>query len=294
MSDANPTAAPAAEPRAAWQPFTFGGIAAFAEAELHRLLLAQAAFAAVAAGCFMASLAIAWVPVIRGAAHALPDEASISGGALNWPGDELELLSEGSRLAVVVDPKGGELVGRVADLQIELGAARLRLRAELGIVEIPYDADWRIDLGRGSFVPWWGAREPWLVALAGGLMTAGLFLSWWLLALTYSPVAKLVAFFADRPVTWGGCSQLACAALLPGSVVMSLTLLLYALEALALPWLGVAFAAHLLIGWVYLVGAPLALLKDPARKPARQGQKVNPFAAAHGAAGDGNDATTRS
>jgi len=281
VSDANAIAAPDAAPRAAWQPCTFGGVAAFADAALSRLLLAQLVFAALAAGCTMAALAIAWVPVIRGAVHALPDAASIERGALLWPGDELKLLSEGSRLAVVVDPKGGDFVGRVADVQVELCASAVKVRAELGVIEVPYNTVWQVDLSRSAAGPWWGAREPWLVALVGLATAAGLLFSWWVLALACAPAARLMAYFGDRPVTWGGCWQLGCAALLPGSVVMALAILLYALEALALPWLAVGFAAHLLIGCVYLLGSPWKLPKGGAsQSAASRGGKANPFAAA--------------
>lgn len=266
------------EPRPAWQPFSFGGVAAFADASTGRLLVAQLIFSLVAAGCFMAFLALAWVPVIREASHALPEAAAISGAKLQWPGDQPVLLSEGSRLAIVADPGDAATAGRAADLQLELCSTRLRLRSELGYVEWPYSAGWRVSLGRADAVPWWGARQPWFVALAGAALVAKLFAAWWLLAMVVAPVARALAFFGDRTATWPGCMRLAGAAWLPGSLVMSLAILLYGLEALALPGLAFAVVSHGFIGAVYLCGAPFRLAKISTVKSA-PAKGVNPFAA---------------
>jgi len=226
----------------------------------------------------MSFLAVAWVPVIRESVHALPDEASIAGAKLHWPGGEVIVLGEGARLAIVVDPHDAGASGRApSDLILEVCATRLKFRSGLGFVEWPYPPEWRVSLARADLVPWWGARQPWIVALAGAGFVVKLFLSWWALALLGAPVAKLLAYFGDRSVTWAGCWRLACAAWLPGSLVMSLAILLYGLEVLALPWVAFAFAAHFVVGAVYLCGAPFKLPRAAALKlptPAN----VNPFA----------------
>ncbi|MBI3874551.1 MAG: hypothetical protein HY300_00975 [Verrucomicrobia bacterium] len=264
-------------PRGACQPLTFNGTAAFAGAKLSRVLLVQLVFAVVVAACFMAFLAIAWVPVIRAAVHELPEDgAMIREEKLHWPDKEARVLSENSRLAFVVDPADEDGLGRVADLQIELCPDRVKLRSELGFMDVPYPAGCVIALNRATLDPWWGAREPWLVAIAGGAMAAKLFLSWWLLALLYAPVVKLLAFFATRDVTWRGAWRVACAALLPGALLMAGGILLYGLEVISLPWLVFLVVAPAVVGWVYLIGAPFRLAKKPAA-PATPAKHVNPF-----------------
>ncbi len=256
---------------------TFGGAAAFAGAKLSRVLLVQLVFAVIVAACFMAFLAVAWVPVIREAAHELPEDgAMIREEKLHWPDKEARVLSENSRLAIIVDPADEDGLGRVADLQIELCPSRVKLRSELGFVDVPYSAGWVIALNRATLEPWWGAREPWLVAIAGGAMAAKLFLSWWLLALLYAPVVKLLAFFATREVSWRGAWRVACAVLMPGALLMAGGILLYGLEVISLPWLVFLVVAHAIVGWVYLIGAPFRLPKKTAAR-GEVPSKANPF-----------------
>jgi len=57
----------------------------------------------------------------------------------------------------------------------------------------------------------------------------------------------------DRPGAW----RLACAALLPGAVLPALGLVLYGLQAVDIFGLGYFGTVHFLVGWVYLLAAPV-------------------------------------
>ena len=81
-------------------------------------------------------------------------------------------------------------------------------------------------------------------------------LSWALLALLYSPVAWLVVFFANRQLTWRGGYRVCGAALMPGALFMTLTLVLYGLGALDVVLLLIMAAAHFIVGWVYVFLVP--------------------------------------
>jgi hypothetical protein len=72
---------------------------------------------------------------------------------------------------------------------------------------------------------------------------------------------------------FGAVWKMCCAAQLPGTLLVSFTLLLYSLHAVDLvQWLFVA-GSHLLIGWAYIF---LATFFIP-RKALKRGRKPNPF-----------------
>src|SRR5437016_4878808 len=68
--------------RAAWQPFTFGGVAAFANARLSRLLLVQLIFAIVASASIVWFCASAYGPVVTRTIEQLPETAALENGTL--------------------------------------------------------------------------------------------------------------------------------------------------------------------------------------------------------------------
>jgi hypothetical protein len=80
---------------------------------------------------------------------------------------------------------------------------------------------------------------------------------WAVLAWVYAPAAKLIAWFCDRRLTWTGAWRLACAALLPGAVLLALGLVLYGLQMADVFGLGYFGTVHFLVGWVYLLAGPV-------------------------------------
>src|SRR4029077_7554502 len=93
---------------------------------------------------------------------------------------------------------------------------------------------------------------PALLAIALGAVVVALMLVWAVLASVYCWLAWLGGFFANRELIFRGAWRLAGAALMPGALVMSGAIVLYGLAALDLMRLTLAFAVHLVIGWVYL------------------------------------------
>ena len=275
---------------AAWQPLTFRGVAAFAAARTGRLWLVQLGVAVLIAASVLFFLSRAWWPMIAGAIHALPDQGFLRGGQLAWAGDDPVILSESPWLAFVVDTENTREPGQIADVQLELGEAEVRCRALLGVLALPYPDDWEIGVNRPELEPWWGAWQPILLAGVALLVVAALFAQWFVLACFYAPVVWLVAFFADRAACWRACWRVAGAALMPGALLMGGAIVLYGAGQLTLIHLALALALHLVVGWVYLIGAPLCLSREQPAGPTSKnpfGTPVEPATADTGAAREG-------
>ncbi|MSU27031.1 MAG: hypothetical protein EXS27_03830 [Pedosphaera sp.] len=259
------------------QPFSFGGVAAFARAPFGRLLVAQLVTAAAVAGCVVWLLARQWCPVIETAISQLPSErAIVHEGQLVWPAREANVLAETHFLAVVVSPREADDTGQTADLQLEFGKSQFRISSLFGYLAWPYPEDRQLPLTRGAVEPWWGAWKPILLAgVATGTLLWLLF-TWTVLAMLGTFIVRLVAFFADRESTRAGRWKLAAAALLPGAWIFAMGLVLYGLEWLPLLGLLLVTAVHLVVGWIYLFFAPFFL----PRVPSQFATVANPFTTA--------------
>ena len=143
----------------------------------------------------------------------------------------------------------------------------------LGKLPIEYPRGYVIAFNRGELDPWWGAWAPFILAISALAVMFALMLTWALLALVYAPISWLVAFFANRELSFPGSYRLCGAALMPGALWMIASIALYGLGVMDLLRLLIATAAHFVIGWVYVVGAPFwrPRVPDPSTKPG------NPF-----------------
>jgi hypothetical protein len=240
----------------AWEPLTPPGVAAFAYASVWRLWFVQLIFALLAATVIVWFLKTAWFPVVGSAVRALPAQGEIHHGKLNWPADAPQLLAEGHFLAFVVDPEHEGQIRSTAHLQMEFGRDDIYIFSLLGYR--------RFDLPPGDFAfnrtdlePKWGAWQPPILWLTFGATVAGLMFSWTMLATIYFLAAWLVAFFANRRLNFRASWKLSGAALMPGALLLTLAILFYGLGVLDLVQLAAAFAAHFVIGWIYLFAAPL-------------------------------------
>jgi hypothetical protein len=265
----------APEPPAAWQPFTFGGVAAFAGARLGRLLAAELIAATVLAASVVWFLHRAYCPVILQAIQKMPETARVARGVLQ--GVPETLVSESKFLAIAATIRPGSDIGQDADLQIQLRQTDFCA----GSVFWP---DWGLDfdygrgasasLARSNLEPWWSAWQPVLLIGAGVSAVVLLLLFWAVLAALYMAPAKCIAWFADRYLTWAGAWRLASAALLPGAVVLAAAVLLYGWSVMDLVGLAFVVALQTVIGWVYLAGG---VCKVTPVFP--ETAKRNPFAA---------------
>jgi hypothetical protein len=246
-------AAPAAA--AAWQPFTFGGVAAFAGARLTRLLAIELATAILVAASAVWLLHRAYCPILLQAIQKMPETARVASGTLQGVPDAL--IAESQFLAIAVAPRASGEIGQDADLQIQLRqndvCAGSVFWPDWGW-DLEYGPGTSLNLARSNLEPWWSAWQPVLLAGAGLGFILTLLLLWAVLAAMYMAPAKFIAWVADRFLTWGGAWRLASAALLPGAMVLAGAMILYGLSVIDLVGLSFFAAVQMMIGWIYLVG----------------------------------------
>jgi len=258
-------------PTFAWEPLTPRGVAAFARARLGRLLVVQfivAVLAAIAVDCF---LDMGCFPTIGAAIKQLPDQGEIRDSRLNWQGESPVLLAEGGFLAFDVDLEHAGQILSPAQVQIEFGGESIRVFSLLGYHEWNYPPGWIVAFNRTDLEPLWDAWKPDILAIATGAVIVGLMLSWAVLATIYFFPVWLISFFADRDLNLRQSWRLACAALMPGALLLTAAIAFYALGALDLIQMSFALGAHLVLGWIYLFISPLFLQRV---MPA---EKQNPF-----------------
>lgn len=258
----------------AWQPFTPRGVAAFAGAALGRLLLVQFLVALLTAVVVVWFVGNDWFPTIRTAIEQLPDQGSIRSARLDWRGDSPRLLAESRFLALAVDLRHGGEARSPAHLQVELGQTDVRVYSLFGCLQVPYPRGYVIALNVAELKPWWGAWAPALLALVALAVLAGLVVSWAVLATLYCLPAWLLGLYCDRELSLCGSWRLAGAALMPGALVMTALMGLYALAAMDVVHLVAAWALHILLGCGYLI---FGVLTMPRLRMARS-PKTSPFA----------------
>jgi hypothetical protein len=257
----------------AWQPLTMRGVAAFADASLRRLVLVQLIVALVAAGSVVWFLHQAWFPTIGEAIRQLPPQGVLRSGRLDWQGPTPSRLAEGRFLALVVDLDHSGEARSPAPVQVEFGRSNCEVFSLFGCMQGAYPPGWAVAFNRTELGPWWGAWAPATLAIVAVLVVGGLMLSWAGLATVYFLPAWLVGFFANRTLSLCGSWRLAGAALMPGALLLSAATVLYGWGALDLVLLATAAAAHLVVGWIYLIVSPLCLPRCRAEEA-----KENPFA----------------
>jgi hypothetical protein len=265
---------PADKPGFAWQPLTARGVAAFARAPFGRLWCVQLAFALIAGATVVWFLAEGWFPTIRTGIREMPSRGEIRSGQLSWSGDSPQRLAESRFLSVVVDLNHEGSARSPAHVQVEFGRSDFKIISLLGSLEGHYPKGWVVAFSRQELEPWFGAWAPAILAIAALAVVGGLMLSWAVLSTVYFLPAWLLGFFANRHLQLGGAWRLSGAALMPGCLFLTCTLVFYGLSLLDLVHVLLATALHLIVGWVYLVVGLLAL----PRHPDVAGIRPNPFA----------------
>ena len=240
---------------AAWQPLTFGGVAAFASARLGRLLLLGFVTTGIFGGAFVWFLACDYCPVVVQAIQKMPESARVEDGKLT--GVTNKLISESKRLGIAITPETSLDIGQGADVQFQVRQTDFCVssifRPDWGMV-FDYDRGSSLNLGRSALEPWWGAWHPVLLTVAGVGAVAGLMISWVVLAAIYVAPVKFAAWFMDRNLSWTGAGRICFAAMAPGALLMTLAILLYGLEVIDLVKFSVFWGAHLVMGWIYIAG----------------------------------------
>jgi len=243
----------------AWEPITPRGVAAFARASCERLLVVQVLVAALAAAVAVWVLSTGIFPTIDAAIGQLPETGAIHSGKLDWHADSPVLLAEGRILAFSVDLEHSGRLRSPADFQFEFGRDSVRILSLFGEAEWAYPPGFALPANQTDARPAWGAWVPDLLGLAAMTTFFGLLVTWLLLATIYWLPVWLVCFFSNRDLGLGASWRLAGAALLPGALLLSLSLVLYELGGFDILQLCLAFGLHLVIGWIYLFVSPMFL-----------------------------------
>jgi len=259
------------EPAFAWEPITPRGVAAFARASLERLLVVQAVVALLAAAAVVWLLSDGIFPTIDAAIGELPETGQIHSGKLDWRADSPVLLAEGRILACSVDLEHGGALRSPADFQFEFGRDSIRVFSLFGETELAYPPGLVLAANQTDARPAWGAWAPDILGLAAIGVFFGLLAVWALLATVYFIPVWLMCLFSNRDLNFRASWKLAGAALMPGALLLSLSLVLYSLGGFDIVQLSFAFGMHLVIGWIYLFVSPMFLCR------ALPAEKKNPF-----------------
>ena len=278
MSDTTttqPFAAPTVSRRSrgAWQPFTGNGVSRFADASGSRALGFLGGFALTTALVLGWALHTTWWPVVDQAVREFPENGpALVQGRFNWPETAPRLLADSPHLGVAVRPSNLDLLGRTADLQLELLPETLRLAGIAGFVDLPWPATTTLPLGRLQAQAAWDAwKRPVLAALIVTAATA-MMVIWSLLALTLALPLRIVAFLVQKQITLGGCWRLSAAASMSGSLVLNLGLGGYVMRWLPWPALAAVVVIHLLVKSLFL---SWGLVSRPRKS--RTASVPNPF-----------------
>lgn len=259
------------EPAFAWEPITPRGVAAFARGSFERLFVMQAVVALLGAAAVVWILFDGIFPTIDTAISQLPDAGEIQAGKLDWRDDSPALLAEGRILAISVDLEHGGSLRSPADFQLEFGRDTVRVFSLFGEAELAYPPGYIIAANQTDARPAWGAWAPDILGLAAIGTFFGLLLAWALLATIYFLPVWLICLFTNRDLNFRASWKLAGAALMPGALLLSLSLVFYDLGGFDLVQLCFAFGMHLVIGWIYLFVSPMFLNR------ALPADRKNPF-----------------
>lgn len=267
-----PPVSASAESTFAWEPLTPRGVAAFARATPSRLFLVQFIIALLAAASVVWFLYDGCFPTVFTAIQNLPAAGEIRSARLDWHGNSPQLLAEGRSIAFDVDLNHSGQIHPLADVQIEFGGETVRIFSLLGYTEWNYPRGQVIPFNHTDLEPQWGAWAMELLFMAGIVLAAGFMLGWWLLATIYFIPVWVLGLFMNRDLTFRQSWRLAGAALMPGALLMAAAVLLYNSGFLNFVSLGFTFAAHLVLGWIYLFLSLLFLPRSPSAL-----SKGNPF-----------------
>jgi hypothetical protein len=256
----------------AWEPLTPHGVAAFARATPSRLFIVQFIVALLVAAAVVWFFRDSCFPTVTAAIQNLPTAGEIRSARLNWAGTSPQLLAEGRVFALDVDLNHSGKIRSTADVQIEFGRETVRIFSLLGYTEWPYPHGQIIPFNRIDLEPLWGAWAMELLFIAGVGLAVGFMLGWGLLATIYFLPVRILGFFMNRDLNLPQSWRLVGAALMPGALLMIAAILLYNSGLLDLVSLCFAFAAHFVLGWVYLFLSQLFL---PPSAPGLH--KGNPF-----------------
>ncbi len=238
----------------AWNPLTFRGLSQFASSKLPRLLLVEFFFALLLFTAVVWFVAANYAPIIVTAIHQFPETARLENGELK--GIDTRIEAEGKFLSITIDPNDLSDTG-TGDVQFGFGNTNFVVcsvvSSSWGCLTFPYSTEPQ-DLKRSTVQPWWGARQPFIIAATGLGVAVAMFVALALIALVLMWIAMFVAYFADKHLTPYRAWKYAMAAQLPGVIVLAAAVFLYGSQAMDLLGVGIFYALHIVVDLVYLLG----------------------------------------
>lgn len=259
------------EPPRAWNPFTPAGVASFANAPLGHLLTVQLITALAVFLSVVFYLDRSWADAVDSAVENLPPGSLVRAGRLTIPGTNALHLATNRFVGMTFATN--DAPGAVADVEIRLTADQWQISGLPGYLSLPYPASLDEPIDRASVAPKWGAWRSAVVPLSGAAITAGICLAWFALATAYAWPLRVVVFFRDKLTSRLGCWKLCAAALLPGALLMACATVFYTLGQIPAIGVAVAFVAHIVLGWTYVICGAVALPFLPDAESLRS----NPF-----------------
>jgi len=139
-------------------------------------------------------------------------------------------------------------------------------------LEFFYPPDRFAPFNRTDLEPLWGAWAAEILFIAAAATVIGLLSSWWILATLYFLPVWILGFFSNRDLNFRASWKLSGAALMPGALLTGAGIFLYGFGFLNLVSFGFVFAAHFVLGWIYLFVSLVFLPRTSDAKP-----KTNPF-----------------
>jgi hypothetical protein len=241
--------------RKAWNPLTFRGLAVFATSKLPRLFLVAFSFSLIIFIGVVWFVSKNYAPVVVQAVQQLPDTGRLENREIKGINERIQ--GETKFLALTLDTKDLSDTGS-ADVQIAIDRTGVwvcsGISSSWGCLSFDLPSE-TVDLSRLNVQPWWGARQPIIIAIVGVLFLVVTFVILSVLAFILMWLPKFVAYFADRKLTLKEAWRLAFAAQLPGIIVMGAAIVLYGTQAMGVLGVGVFYVLHILVDIVYLFGA---------------------------------------
>jgi hypothetical protein len=211
--------------------------------------------------------------VVGDAIASVQNEGVITNSRWITTNDVPRVLAGNRHFEITLDAHGQRGLGSTADVSATLTIPALRICGVLGCYAMPYEPGYTFLLNQHALAAAWDAWRKPVASVFGIILFLALFASWWIVALLATPIIKLIVFFTDRQLTWGGSWRMANAALLLGALLVSVGVFLYGVEAIDVFRLALFYVLHLVCDVVMIVLSPFFLPKLTAAERAK-----NPFA----------------
>ncbi len=255
-------------------PVTLPGTVAFARKSAPWLLVTWLFLAGIAAATCLWFIHARWIPIIEESVESFPNTLLLDAGEVHPLPQGDPVHAQNGFLSVVATGATQEHGNLTADFQVTITPQELRFHSLLGHLAVPYPADTMIDLAPAFLKPWWKARKVPYTVVAFGFIMGSLLATWTILASAYVLPMIILAYFRDRRCEFWKTWRLAGSVLIPGSLIMTLAILLYGFHLLNLLGLLLATLLHFVVPWFYAV----ATIKHiPRLRPSLLPRSSNPF-----------------